>query len=53
MPRQQSRLESLLLKGLQSGEPVEMTKTDWDEIRREAILQLKLRQLQARQGERQ
>jgi antitoxin ParD1/3/4 len=37
----QERLETLLLEGLESGEPTEMTKENWDEIRREAAARLK------------
>jgi antitoxin ParD1/3/4 len=39
----QERLEALLLEGLESGEPTEMTKENWDEIRREAAARLKAR----------
>jgi antitoxin ParD1/3/4 len=31
----QTKLEALLMEGLQSGEPTEMTRQDWDAIRRE------------------
>ena len=39
----QERLETLLLEGLESGEPTEMTKENWDEIRREVAARLKAR----------
>jgi antitoxin ParD1/3/4 len=35
----QEKLETLLMEGIQSGEPTEMTRQDWDEIRREAVKQ--------------
>ena len=41
--RAQERLEALLLEGLNSGEPREMTNQDWKEIRREALARLKSR----------
>jgi antitoxin ParD1/3/4 len=31
----EARLESLLLQGLESGEPTPMTKEDWDDVRKE------------------
>ena len=31
----ESRLESLLLQALESGEPTPMTKKDWDDVRKE------------------
>ena len=39
----EERLERLLVEGLDSGEPVEMTKQDWDEIRRDALARLQER----------
>lgn len=33
----QEKLEALLMEGIQSGEPTEMTRRDWDEIRKEAL----------------
>lgn len=39
----QDQLESLLLEGMQSGEPTEMTRRDWAEIRREAVKQFETR----------
>lgn len=33
----QEKLEALLMEGIQSGEPTEMTRQDWGEIRREAL----------------
>ena len=40
----EERLEQLLLEGLDSGEPVEMTKQDWEDIRNEALARIKQRQ---------
>jgi antitoxin ParD1/3/4 len=39
----QEKLEALLLEGIQSGEPTEMTREDWSDIRREALKQLEAR----------
>lgn len=39
----QERLETFLIEGIQSGEPTEMTREDWSEIRREALKQLEVR----------
>jgi antitoxin ParD1/3/4 len=39
----QDKLEALLTEGIQSGQPTEMTRQDWDEIRREAIRQFEAR----------
>ncbi|MBL8291334.1 MAG: hypothetical protein JNN08_05835 [Bryobacterales bacterium] len=36
----QEKLEALLMEGLQSGSPSEMTRKDWDEIRAEALKQV-------------
>lgn len=44
--RAHERLESLLLEGLESGAPTEMTRQDWDEIRREAVRQFEARRVQ-------
>ena len=38
----QERLEALLLEGLQS-EETELTRADWQEIRKEAVAQVKAR----------
>ena len=35
----QERLESLLMEGIHSGEPTEMTRQDWVDIREEAFNQ--------------
>jgi antitoxin ParD1/3/4 len=35
----QDKLEALLVEGIQSSGPTEMTRQDWDEIRREALKQ--------------
>lgn len=37
----QEKLESLLLAGMESGEPVEMTKAEWDKVRQKALARLK------------
>jgi antitoxin ParD1/3/4 len=39
----QEKLETLLMEGIQSSEPTEMTRQDWDEIRREAVKQFERR----------
>lgn len=39
----QEKLEALLLEGIQSSEPTEMTRQDWDNIRREALKQFEAR----------
>ncbi len=44
--RAHQRLESLLLEGLESGAPTEMTRQDWDEIRQEAVRQFEARRAQ-------
>jgi hypothetical protein len=36
-------LEALLLEGIRSSEPTEMTREDWDDIRREALKQFEAR----------
>ncbi len=41
--RAQEKLEALLMEGLQSGSPSEMTRKDWDEIRAEALKQVEAR----------
>ena len=33
----QERLEAMLMEGIQSGEPTEMTRQDWADIRQEAL----------------
>jgi hypothetical protein len=43
MPRTRE-LEALLLEGIRSSEPTEMTREDWDDIRREALKQFEARQ---------
>jgi antitoxin ParD1/3/4 len=37
------KLEALLMEGIQSGPPTEMTRRDWDDIRREALKQFEVR----------
>jgi antitoxin ParD1/3/4 len=39
----QDKLEALLLEGIQSSEPSDMTRQDWDEMRREASKQYEAR----------
>jgi antitoxin ParD1/3/4 len=39
----QQKLEALLMEGIQSGSPTEMTRQDWDDIRREATKQFEKR----------
>ena len=39
----QEQLEALLVKGLESGKPTEMTDEEWNEIRRESLARLKAR----------
>ncbi len=39
----QEKLEAMLLEGIQSGEPTEMTRQDWDDIRRVARKQFEAR----------
>lgn len=41
--RAQEKLETMLMEGLQSGQPTEMTHEDWAEIRREAVKQVESR----------
>ncbi len=40
------KLEALLMEGIQSSEPTEMTRRDWDDIRREALKQFQARKSQ-------
>ncbi|MBK7927445.1 MAG: type II toxin-antitoxin system ParD family antitoxin [Bryobacterales bacterium] len=37
------KLEALLMEGIQSGEATEMTRRDWDEIRKEAVKKFEAR----------
>ena len=39
----QQNLEALLMEGIQSGDPTEMRRQDWDDIRREAVKQFEAR----------
>ena len=39
----QEKLEALLIEGIQSGEPSEMTRQDWKDIRAEALKQIEAR----------
>jgi antitoxin ParD1/3/4 len=41
--RAQEKLETMLMVGLQSGEPTEMTREDWADIRLDALKQLEAR----------
>ena len=36
----QEKLEALLMEGIQSSGPTEMTRQDWDDIRQDALKQL-------------
>lgn len=36
-------LEALLIQGLRGGEPTEMTRQDWEDIRCEALMQFEAR----------
>jgi antitoxin ParD1/3/4 len=49
--RAQQRLETLLLEGLESPSS-ELTRQDFDDIRKEALAQLKRRKTQLRNGSR-
>jgi len=42
----QEKLEALLMEGIQSGEPIEMRREDWEDIRREAVKQFEARKSQ-------
>ena len=42
----QDQLEALLLEALDSGEPTEMAKEDWVEIRREGLARLHARKVE-------
>lgn len=42
----QDKLEDLLIQGIASSEPTEMTRQDWQEIREEALKQLEARSSQ-------
>ena len=51
----QENLEALLAEGLQSSEPSEMTRQDWDDIRRQGLQQLeagKSRERSPKRGQR-
>src|SRR5260370_28374460 len=39
----QDKLETLLMEGIRSGDATEMTRQDWDDIRREALKQFQAR----------
>jgi antitoxin ParD1/3/4 len=39
----QDKLKALLMEGIQSSGPAEMTRQDWDDIRREALKQFEAR----------
>ncbi len=41
------RLETLLLEGLSSGDDIEMTPEDWDDLRRELVRRVEARRKQA------
>jgi len=44
----QEKLEALLMEGIQSSEPTEMTRQDWDDIRKEALKQFEARKSRKR-----
>jgi antitoxin ParD1/3/4 len=48
--RTQQKLEALLLEGLESGAPAEMTRLDWEDIRREALARIKARSAGKKRG---
>ena len=39
----QEKFETMLMKGMQSGAPTEMTRQDWADLRLEALKQLEAR----------
>jgi antitoxin ParD1/3/4 len=41
----QEKLEAMLMEGIQSGQPTEMTRQDWADIRQEAVRQFEARKL--------
>lgn len=44
-PNAQESLEALLMQGLHSGEPTNLTRRDWDEIRGEALKRFESRKV--------
>jgi antitoxin ParD1/3/4 len=44
----QEKLEALLMEGILSSEPTEMTRQDWDDIRKEALKQFEARKSRKR-----
>ncbi len=46
--KSQEKLEALLMEGLQSGKPTEMTRKDWADIRSEALKQFEARRARKR-----
>jgi antitoxin ParD1/3/4 len=46
--KSQEKLEALLMEGLQSGKPTEMTRKDWAEVRAEALKQFEARRARKR-----
>lgn len=42
------KLETMLMEGIQSGEPTEMTRQDWADIRQEALKQFEARKSRKR-----
>ena len=44
----QAKLEAMLMEGIQSGEPGEMTRQDWADIRKEALKQFEARKSRKR-----
>ena len=44
----QEKLEAMLMEGIQSSQPTEMTREDWQQIRREAFKQFEVRRAKKR-----
>ena len=44
----QDKLEAMLMEGIQSGAPTDMTRQDWADIRSEALKQLEARKTRKR-----
>jgi antitoxin ParD1/3/4 len=44
----QAKLEALLIEGIQSGKPTEMTREDWADIRRQALARIETRKKRKR-----
>ena len=48
--RAQERLEALLLEGLESGAPSEMSRRDWEDVRREALARIQTHRASKKRG---